>query len=123
MQNVSPTERQRRATVLRFMLETRGAWIDQGDPIDLTWIILAIHLGQYEARPLSVSNIATLTRIPRTTVLRHVNDLKNQGRAEIVRIGHRTVPVMVSQERKPAFFKFLITAIKRTAEQLSTLDT
>lgn len=123
MQNVPPTERQRRAIVLRFMLETRSAWIDEGDPIDLTWIVLAIHLGQYEARPLSVSNIATLTRIPRTTVLRHVNDLKSQGRVEIVRIGHRTIPVLLSLERKSGFFKKLIAAIKRTAEQLSSLDT
>lgn len=123
MQNVSPNERRRRAIVLRFMLETRSAWIEEGDPIDLTWIILAIHLGQYEGRPLSVSNIATLTRIPRTTVLRHVNELKDQGRAKIVRIGHRTVPVLLAPERKAAFFKSLVAAIKRTAEQLSILDT
>lgn len=123
MQNVSPSERRRRAIVLRFMMDLRSAWIDEGDPVDVTWIILAIHLGQYEARPLSVSNIATLTRIPRTTVLRHVNDLKTQGRAEVVRIGHRTVPLMLSPERKRPFFDAIADAIRRTADQLSSLDT
>lgn len=109
--------------MLRFMFELRSAWIDEGDPVDVTWIIVAIHLGQYEGRPLSVSNIAALTRIPRTTVLRHVNELKAQGRAKVIRIGHRTVPIMISEERKPAFFETLIATIKRAADQLSSLDT
>ncbi|UVC14738.1 MarR family transcriptional regulator [Mesorhizobium onobrychidis] len=123
VQNVSPSERRRRAVVLRFMFEIRSAWIEEGDPVDVTWIILAIHLGQYEGRPLSVSDIATLTLIPRTTVHRHVNELKAQGRANVIRIGHRTVPIMISPERKPAFFETLIAAIKRAADLLSSLDT
>lgn len=109
--------------MLRFMFELRSAWIDEGDPVDVTWIIVAIHLGQYEGRPLSVSNIAALTRIPRTTVLRHINELKAQGRAKVIRIGHRTVPIMISPERKAAFFESLIATIKRAADQLSSLDT
>lgn len=123
MHNVSPTERRRRAVVLRFMLDMRSAWVDEGDPVDLTWVILAILLGQYEQRPLSVSDIASMTRIPRTTVLRHVNALKRQGKVEIVRIGHRTVPVMAAPQHKPVFFGSISSMIKRVAEQLSILDT
>lgn len=123
MQSVSPNERKRRAIVLRLMFEMRNIRLQRADPLDMTWIILAIHMGQYDGRPLCVSNIANITHIPRTTVIRHLKALKSQGRATIIRVGQRTIPVIQSDTETQILFDVLTASVRRAAALLSAMDT
>lgn len=121
MPKLSRAESRRRAIVIRFMFQVRNAWVAHGDPVDRTWIVLAVHLGTIEGRPLDVSSIAELTRIPRASVQRHLDRLRKQGRVEMKRQGRRSIPVLTSDEPVSDLFTVLARAIQRAASDLSDL--
>lgn len=114
-------ESRRRAIIIRCMLQIREAWVAEEKFVDSTWIMMAIHLGAIEGRPLDISSIAELTHVPRPTVQRHLSRLKKQGRVEIVREGRRSVALVGAHDPGNDFFAILARAIMKAANDLSEL--
>jgi len=62
---------------------------DLGAGIDMIFIRLAIILGSMENRPVNISNLAELTRIPRPTLKRKVDRLAKAGLVDVRQSGKR----------------------------------
>lgn len=50
---------------------------------------MAIRLGQYEGRPMDITDLAEITGLPLSSVSRHVKALRKRGRARSIKSGRR----------------------------------
>jgi DNA-binding IclR family transcriptional regulator len=101
----------------------RGALADQeDDAVEETWVVLAVLLGQYQGRPMDITSVSNLARIPRTSVQRHIKKLEELGKLRVTKIGRRSIVLAASADERLGLYRLAEIIIKRSAHDLTTLD-
>ena len=85
----SREERARRCVLIRTLLELHTLTREAGIPHEEAIVSMAIRLGQYEGRPMDVTDLAEITGLPLSSVSRHVKALRKKGRVRSIKSGRR----------------------------------
>lgn len=116
----------RRRILIRFMLELHALIRESNFPHDEAMVAMAIRLGQYEGRPMDVSDIAGATGLPRSSVSRHLVALRKKGMVRSVKAGKRTVqhlPLSSEPEEVTRFYREFERLIVQASMNVSKMDT
>jgi hypothetical protein len=106
-----------------MMLDLHALVTSQERPTEEMIVALAIRLGQYEGKALDAYQIAKITTLPRTSVLRYLNTMRIRGRISQARIGRRNVYYIKSTSPEiDAFFADAETVVRNAARTLTKMD-
>lgn len=124
MENLTTSGRQRRIILIRLFLDFFRLFNRDAGRREQMLVMLAIHLGHYEGKPLDITAISALTSLPRTSVTRYVNQLRKEHRIKLVRVANRILPVVpAGRGQDQSFFDAADTALSRAIAELTKLDT
>lgn len=84
-------KKQARGVLIRMMLDLHTLVRSSDRPTEEMLVGFAVRLAQYEGKAADASMIAESTRLPRTSVQRHIKALEQRGRIRSSRIGRRIV--------------------------------
>lgn len=105
------------------MLELHALVTSQDRPTEEMVVALAIRLGQYEGKALDAYQIAKITTLPRTSVLRYLNTMRVRGRISQARVGRRKVYfVKSSLPEIDEFFADAEIVVRNAARMLTKMD-
>jgi DNA-binding MarR family transcriptional regulator len=115
-----------RRILLRMMLDLHALIREANIPIDEAVVLQAVRLGQYEGRAMDVSDIAGATRLPISSVSRHVKTQRKKGRVWSVKAGRRTlqyIPLVPESQEVSRFYEEVEQIVRRACHDLSNLRT
>lgn len=125
MPTTNEQEKQVRRILLRMMLDLHALVTARDRPTEETLVNFAIRLGQYEGRPMDATEIAAVTTLPRTSVIRHLKAIEERGRARSSRVGRRVIRYIPLTPQPPEIERFYERAeriVKEVCRDLSKLD-
>ena len=118
-----------RIIIIRTVLLGRRILTQRGKEADETpeqaLCTMAIRLGQYEGRPMSIRDIANATAIPYATVDRYLKTLKKKGYIRSERVGRRVVhflPMNTETKASTMFYKEFDRLLSHACVQLNALN-
>jgi hypothetical protein len=85
--------------------------------LEMAMVSFAVRVGDLEGRPMDISALANYLELPRTTVIRKVNQLVGGWGFTIVLEGNRTIPHPPPPEKDrvgPTFVRNALAVIKDT---------
>ncbi|WP_188825052.1 winged helix-turn-helix domain-containing protein [Brucella endophytica] len=118
-------DRQIRCILVRMILDIRALFVARKRPTEETLVQLAIQLGEYEDKPVNASEISHIIKIPRTSVIRHVDALVAQGRVRVEKDGRRMIirPPEIDFPETKLFYREAERTVARVCSELSKMDT
>lgn len=117
---------ERRRIMIRMMLDIHALIRAADVPVEEALVAFAIRLGQYEGRAMDVSDIAEATRLPLSSVSRHINVLRKKGRVRSMKSGRRTLqymPLTPEPASISRFYEAVEQAVTLAAHDVSILET
>lgn len=118
--------RQMRRVILRMMLDLHALIRARRRPTEELLVDFAIRLGQYQGTPLDATEIAGITALPRSSVLRHLKSLEGRSATYSVRVGRRIVRYLPVGDEGPdvdAFYSDTERIVRDACLELSKMDT
>lgn len=123
-------ETERRRILLRLLLELHALIRETGIPHEEAVVAMAIRLGQYEGRPMDVTDIAEMTALPLSSVSRHIKTLRKRGRTRSIKSGRRILqylplgpePSEISRFYREAYRVMLQCSVDVSKMETSTVD-
>lgn len=117
----------RRSILIRLMLDLHALVRDSSFPHEEALVVVAVRLGQYDGRPMDVSDIAREVRLPMSTVSRHIVTLRKKGWLRSERSGRRSVQYLITPASEQAevarFYREAEQIFRRAARDISRMET
>ena len=124
MPDATEQQKQIRGILVRMMLDLHSLVTSQGRPTEEMVVSFAVRLGQYEGKALDASQIAAVTTLPRTSVLRHLSAMQVRGKGAQTRVGRRIVYYFKSSSNETdSFFADAERVLRTAVGELSKMDT
>lgn len=116
----------RRRILIRMMLDLHALYRASDTPLEEALVEIAIRLGQYEDRQMSVTEIAEATSLPISTVSRHIKTLRKSRRIRSMKRGRRTVQVIRQQAEEPEevaeFYSEVFRVVRQANDDISRME-
>lgn len=110
--------------IIELLLAIQAAYsgvLDDND--DLLGAVLgcAVLVGQADGNPMTISDLAAYTGVPRPTVIRRINRAQQTGRICRIQVGRRTT-LWLTRVNDPGVVDAIMKAVRRATRQFNALS-